>query len=285
MSSRLFATSALLAVLSVPAFAADVPEKKAPAAPAPAAVASPWDAAFGVAVRTDYNFRGISQTDRSPGVTGYVEGRYNDFFYAGVAASSVDLPTSPFAEVDLTAGIRPTLGPVNFDLGGIYYLYPDEKRHFYKNGYFTTKNTDFYEVAGKAAYTWNEKVTVGGNVFYSPSWLNSGADATYISGTLKVALPYDLSASGEFGHYFIGKSNKTLGNFNYPDYNYWNAGLTYTYKAASLDLRYHDTDLKKNKCMALTTDPSGVTTGRSKWCGAAFIATLAIDFTYSGLTK
>ena len=62
---------------------------------------------------SDYNFRGISQSNRGPSVTAYSETRYtvnpNFQFYAGSQYWAVTLPTSPTAEVDLYGGIRPTI--------------------------------------------------------------------------------------------------------------------------------------------------------------------------------
>ncbi len=44
---------------------------------------------------TDYNFRGISQTDRKPAIQGGVELQiYDNLFYLGVWGSNVDLATS-----------------------------------------------------------------------------------------------------------------------------------------------------------------------------------------------
>jgi uncharacterized protein (TIGR02001 family) len=282
MSGRLLAACTVLLALAAPAYASDLPSKKKAAPPPPPPAVSPWDFAFGGKAQSDYNFRGISQTDRKPGVMGYGEVRYDNFYYAGVAAYSVDLPTKPLAEVDVTAGIRPTLGPVSFDLGGIYYYYPREDRP--NTGYVS--NSDFFELAAKASYVWNEKVTFGANAFYTWNWLGTGADGTYISGTLKVALPYNLSASGEVGRYFLGTQTKpaSVNPTRLADYTYWNAGLTYTWKQVSLDARYHGTDLTKANCYTLTGDP-GAVNNRSKWCGDAFIATLAVDFVYSDLKK
>jgi uncharacterized protein (TIGR02001 family) len=280
MSGRLFAACALLAAVAVPAHAADAPGKKKTAPPAPVPVVSPWDFAFGAKLQSDYNFRGISQTDKKPGVMGYGEVRYDNFAYAGLAGYSVDLPTKPFAEVDLTAGIRPTLGPISFDLGGIYYLYPSES----PISGTTVSNSDFFEFAGKASYTWNETVTLGGNAFYTWNWLGTGADATYVSAVAKVALPAGFAVSGEFGRYFIGTQTKPV-RTQLESYNYWNAGLSYTWKQVTLDARYHGTDLKKSECYTLTGDPAGAASGRSKWCGDAFIATLGVDFVYSDLKK
>jgi hypothetical protein len=99
-----------------------------------------------------------------------------------------------------------------------------------------------------------------------------------------------LAVSGEFGRQFLGTSKAYVGGGNpvkYPDYNTWNAGITYTYKQASLDLRYSGTDLSKTECGTITSDPKGLTSGsgRSKWCGNTFLATLAVDFVYSELKK
>jgi hypothetical protein len=51
------------AFLSSAAIAADVLVKKGPAA-APAPATPLWDLAFGAAVMSDYNFRGVSQSNR-----------------------------------------------------------------------------------------------------------------------------------------------------------------------------------------------------------------------------
>ena len=46
-------------------------------APPAAPVTPVWDVAFGGAIMTDYNFRGISQSDRRPSETAYIEPRFN----------------------------------------------------------------------------------------------------------------------------------------------------------------------------------------------------------------
>ena len=97
------------------------------------AAVSPWDWAFGGALMSDYNFRGISQSNRGPSVTAYSEGRYNvnPSFQLYLASQywAVTLPTNPTAEVDVFGGVRFTAGPVALDIGGMYYWYPREKQH------------------------------------------------------------------------------------------------------------------------------------------------------------
>ena len=287
------AAGALL-VSSLPqrVWAADLATRKQlpPEVTAPSA-SMPIDFVFGARLQSDYNFRGISQSDKqiSPQAYGEVQ-LLDNFLYAGVAAYRVDLPTRPSAEIDLTAGIRPKFGPFTFDLGVIFYYYPNERRLFDPTftTFFTPGNTDYLELAGKVSYTYRDALTLGANVFHAYDWLGSGAPATYVSGTAKytvpenfiTGLPAGFAVSGELARYFLGTTSPQLGSVALPDYTYGNIGVSYTYQNVTLDLRYHDTDLTKAQCFTLTTDPQALFNGsnRSGWCDATFIGTLSFDF-------
>ena len=217
---------------------------------------------------------------------------YDNLFYVGVYGSSVDLTTRPDAEIDFYGGIRPKFGDLAFDLGIMQYYYPSEKQFIDVAGaYWTPKNTDYTEVYGKVSYTFAGSLTLGANVFYAWDWLGTGASGTYASVTAKYALPFleGLSVSGELGHYWLGTTNLAIWSTNpptnLPDYTYWNAGVSYSWKNLTADIRYHDTTLSKTECFALTADPRGITSGsgRSKWCGAAVIGTLSFDITASSV--
>src|SRR4051794_28427645 len=194
--------SALAAVvLSVsPGLAADMPIKALKAPPPPE---SPWDWAFGGALLSDYNFRGISQSNRGPSTTFYSETRYNVNamwqLYAGSQYWAVTLPTNPTCECDLYGGIRPTLGPLALDFGFIYYWYPRERGHAslipgtiapgylfpgYPNGNNTYNDTDYWEVYAKGVWeVVKDKFWLGFNEYYSPNWLKTGAYGNFASGT------------------------------------------------------------------------------------------------------
>lgn len=282
-----------LAAFAGAAQAADLPSRKdAPVAPIPPSIT--WiDVAVSIKGMTDYNFRGISQTDRKPAIQGGAELQiYDNMFYLGVYASNVDLATRPDAEIDFYGGFRPKFGNLTVDIGVWQYYYPGEKQLIVPAGVFwTPKNTDFTEVYGKLSYTFAESLTVGANLFYAWDWLGTGAHGTYGSVTAKYALPFleGLSISGELGRYWLGTTNlaiwSTVPPTNLPDYTYWNAGISYTWKNITADVRYHDTDLSKADCFLLTTDPRGINNGtlRSKWCGATVVGTLSFDITASSL--
>src|SRR5947209_3033643 len=296
------ATFAALTLLSASAFAADI-VTKAPKK-VEAALTSCFDLAVGGGLQSDYNFRGISQSDRGPDVFGYVEPRCNvtkDIqLYAGLWGWSTKLPTTPTGEFDIYGGIRLTFGQFAFDFGGIYYWYPNETQLFYANptltavsptnfgfGAFTVRDTDFWEVYGKLTWTPVDWLAIGPYVYYSPNWLQTGARATYAGGTVKATMPtkwfpadWGAYVSGEAAHYWIGTLTAFGPPFiDLPDYTYWNIGAGVTYKIFTFDLRYHDTDLTRQNCFLLTGDPSGVATAQSKWCGATVIAKFSFDLT------
>jgi uncharacterized protein (TIGR02001 family) len=282
-----------LAVVAGSAAAADLPRTKQlpPVAVEPAPESKLIDFAFGARIATDYNFRGISQSDRSWSPQAYGELQlFDNFLYAGIAAYRVDLPTDPDAEVDLTVGIRPKWGPLTFDLGIIRYWYPGERQFFFPAGVILTpKDTDFTELAAKVSWAVDSSWTLGAGVFHTWDWLGSGAPGTYANATLKYLFPETFlpgfAISGELGYYSLGRVDAYLGGLNLKDYTYWNAGVSYTWKNITIDARYHDTDLSRSECFLNTTDPSGVFSGsgRSKWCDAAFVGTLSFDITASQL--
>ena len=264
-----------LALTGGVASAADLGKKKAPA-PAPVVV-SPWDFTVGGGLTSNYIFRGISQSNNGPSVNANAELRYtfSDTWaaYVGTAGSSIKLTDqvpSPSMELDLMGGVRATFGAFSADLGGIAYVYPAATT---PNAIFPT-NPTFYEGYAQLGYTITETISVGGNAYYSPSFLDTGANATYVSATAKWTLPMDFALSGEFGRQYFGTTDSVHGGYALPDYNYWNAGLSYSYKFATLDLRYHATDLNKTEC-SLITGPTGNLSNQSKYCGAAVVGTIS----------
>jgi hypothetical protein len=319
---------ALLIASSASAIADGTPslKDKPVAAPTP-----DWDIAFGGYVASDYMFRGISQSAHWPSGSAYTELRYNVQptvqLYSGISIESIDYPNRAASETDFYFGVRPTFDKFALDFGGWYYWYPggrlfDGSGPIGPNPNCTNgvkiatalapagacniyeADLSFWEVYAKATYAFTDTFTLGGNVFYDPSWLNEGADGTYASVTAKYVLPgawfpsKDIGAflSGEFGHYWFGRTNSFYGTPAFPDgiqlpeYNTWNVGLSFTYKVFTLDLRYVDTDLSKSNCNVLTADhtatfssgnvttinPSGL---GSNWCGATFVAKLSFDAT------
>src|ERR1017187_9407863 len=321
MKKVVLSVVAALALSAAPAFAADMPVK---AAPAPAAAPSPWDIAFGSALMSDYVFRGITQSNHKPSVAAYFEPRYNitkDIqLYVGVSGESISFANRAAAEIDFYGGARWTIGPVVLDGGFWYYYYPGGQcfntvppgspdcatQGLLPNLNAIKGDMSFWEVYFKPTWNVNDSLAIGGNFYYTPSMMNSGAPGTYVSGTAKYTapanmLPNGLGAyiSGEFGRQWLGTTDAFYGNtlfpagIKYADYDTWNVGVGFTYKVFTLDLRYSDTNLSKADCNAYTSDytaagttainPINLGGQSSNWCGATFIAKLSADLTLGSL--
>ena len=146
---------------------------------------------------SDYNFRGISQSNRGPSVTAYSETRYNvnsNFqLYLATQYWAVTLPTNPTAEVDIFGGVRLTHRARSPSIsaactttirasgshapvpGAAVPALPERQRD-------ADNDTDFWEVYGKLAWeVVKDKFAVGANVYYSPIWLNTGASGLFAS--------------------------------------------------------------------------------------------------------
>ncbi len=274
--------AALAVSAAMPAFAADMPVKayKAPA-PAP----SPWDIAFGTAFTTDYVFRGISQSNKTPAVQGYFELDYTASpwltLYAGVWGSSL---YSGFAsaELDPNAGARFSFGKFGLDVGALYYGYPGPGATAPVSA---STSISFWEFYAKPSFKVTDWLTVGGVFAYSDNGFNSGTSETYYAGNASVALPWVLpmgvtsSLSGEIGRQTFGGPLKTVALF--ADYTTWNVGIAFNYKAMTLDLRYSDTDAPTTAGQC-TSAPSGGAAG-SNICKETFFATLKFDTTLGSI--
>lgn len=273
---KIFGAGAALALMAGTAFAADVPVKAYYKAP-PAVVAPVWDVAVGAWVASDYNFRGVSQSNRHASAGAYFELQLNTGIgqiYTGVAGNAINLNTG--TEMDFYAGIRNTWGKFGLDVGYWYYWYPKEQPAF---------DTDFWEIYAKASYAVTDAFTLGASIYYTPDLLHlghlAGSDVSgvYVEATAKYVLPFSTStAYGPLGSYVSGAVGywdiKNANNFFGTDvsYVYWNAGLAFTLSALTLDLRYHDTNLSPAECVAFTGFANS-----SRWCSGAFVAKLSFD--------
>ena len=121
-----------------------------------------------------------------------------------------------------------------------------------------------------------------------------------------------MTISGDGGYWALGTSDNFYcttgfpgavgtscagaypGGVPYQSYWTWDAGVSFTYKAFTLDLRYYDTNLTKAQCNVFTSDhtstfntsnitnlnPGGL---GSNWCDAAFVAKLSFATNLSNI--
>lgn len=191
-----------------------------------AAMAEELKLSYNVGVASDYVFRGVSQTQEDPQIFGGVDLTYG-LGYAGVWASNVDFGADdPSAEIDLYAGVKPTIGDTSLDLGVLYYGYVDDKG-------LTPGSYSYVELKAAASRAVGP-ATVGAVVYYSPEFPGKTGNAVYYEVNGSMPVMEKLSVSAALGHQEIDKAG---------DYSTWNIGATYAItENLGLDLRYHDTD-------------------------------------------
>lgn len=185
----------------------------------------PLGLTFNVGAATDYVFRGFSQTDEDPQIFGGADISFAGIGYGGVWASNVDFGDSTDAEIDAYVGVKPTLGPVTFDLGVIYYGYINDGNDW-----------DYWEfkLAGSVPAG---PGTVGAAVYYTPDATGpSNTDGWYYELNGAVTIPdTKLSLSGALGRQTFDR--------DYTDYTVWNVGVGYAINdTLGVDVRYWGTD-------------------------------------------
>lgn len=240
---------------------------------------------------TDYIFRGISQNAGRPTPQGGVDITYG-IFYAGAWGSGVNFGDNPQpdgravagTEVDIYAGIKPVWGPVTFDLGVIYYWYPEQNAHGPKFGQFRDNN--YVEAKLGASMQPITNLTTGINVFLSPQYTSGQGFTQTVEGTIAYELPkiHQIvpTIGGTLGGVF-GDASDVKDPFVFANgkdsYLYWNSGITFGLDKLSLDLRYWDTNIPDSGRLVGKGFCSGnVGSGEILYCDSRFVGTVKVTF-------
>lgn len=200
---------------------------------------------YNASLTSDYRYRGLSQTRLDPALQGgvdYVHGPTG--LYVGTWLSTIkwteDLGGDGNIEWDLYAGKRGQLTEsVSYDVGGLYYYYPD-------NSLDPSANT--FELYGKLGF--------------GPAYVKYSHSTTNLFGTAdsKRSGYLDLGADLDVGNGFllnlhIGRQRvKNNSAFSYTDYK---VGVTKDFGVASMSLAW----IKANTDGYLS--PEGKNLGRS----------------------
>ena len=166
-----------------------------------------WTTSARVALSSDYVWRGISQTDSEPAISGSFDVGHSSGAYAGVWASNVDIDDDTSIEIDYYAGFIGEFGEsgVFYDVGGTYYNYPDQS------------DLDFFEFYGSVGYSF---LTAG--LSYTQDLFGTEAqddlyyslDAAYDVGSISLAAGvgyYDFDSGDDYTNYHIGASTELAG--------------------------------------------------------------------------
>ena len=204
------------------------------------------------ALTTDYVFRGISQSAEGAAVQGGFDATCG-IFYAGVWASSIDFGVLPVGgsdqvvgtiEIDTYAGVKFTTGKIAWDVGVIYYGYPNQASAL-------AAKLDYVELKVSASGEIWKGGTLGGTVFFSPDYTLETGNVWTLEGAFSQTLPTIFGRitptfSALVGYQKAEDADYKLANIanGKDNYVYWNAGINFGLdKNWSLDVRYWDTNI------------------------------------------
>ena len=175
-----------------------------------------------VAFSSEYIWRGISQTDGDPAISGSLDYAHASGFYAGVWGSNVDYGDDASAEFDAYLGYANEFGEtgIGYDVGVLRYMFPGE-------------DYNFNEVYGSLSYS-----IFSAGVAYSSDTLGSGEDGYYYFIDAGYELPMGLNLYGGFGVYDADENT-----FGVEDsYSHYWVGVSKDIAGFTLDLSYQDAD-------------------------------------------
>ena len=149
---------------------------------------SAFDVVGGIAVVSDYRFRGVSLTDKDFAVQPTITLKHESGFYVGAWGSNLAANPGDDLEVDVYAGFAGG-DVVTYDIGATYYLYPG------------LSNTNYIELTGKLGTTVGP-ATVGAVVAYVPSQSSTfNTDNIYIGSNVAIGVPNTpFTVTGTLGY-------------------------------------------------------------------------------------
>ncbi len=222
--------------------------------------------AYNVGVATEYRYRGISQSQKDPALSGGVDVTHNPTgFYAGAWASTIKWTKatevngtagSGNLEIDVYAGKRGEIvKDVSYDLGTLVYLYPNNK---------------LGNVSGYAdATTWE----IYGQVGYGPAYFKYSYALTNLFGNANSKGSYYLDAGinqpiADGLTFNLHAGRQVIENAVNGSYNDWKVGLTKDFGFVVGSIAYIGTDANET-----------FYTLKNKFNGKeAFVATLVKNF-------
>lgn len=191
-------------------------------------LASAGDIEANVALSTDYVFRGFSQTNEDPAISGGFDYSFDNGFSVGTWASNVNFGegTNTSTELDFYAGYGFEVSEgVTVDLAYIYFAYPGE-----------TDGFNYSEFVASVSFS---ALSLG--LVYSPDYFGSDDSAIILNADYSVGLAENLGLDLHIGYSDVDADDFfDAGESSYIDYS---AALTTSAAGVDFALTYYGTDL------------------------------------------
>lgn len=181
-----------------------------------------------VELGSDYVWRGYSQTDNEPALSGSFDYQHASGFYAGAWASNVDFAINndqAHIEMDVYAGYAGELSDtgISYDLGVLRYIYPG------------TDGGNWNEIYGSLSYSF---FSLG--VAHSDDVYNSNERGTYYSIGFEYPMLAGIKFETTFGYYDYDRD--VFGRGNPDSAKDMNIGINKDLAGFNVSLNYINSD-------------------------------------------
>lgn len=182
-----------------------------------------------VAATSNYLWRGVTQTDDAAAISGGIDYADDSGFYAGTWVSNVDFGDDASYELDFYLGFSGEISEdVGFDVGYIYYAYPDSAEMDSSNEY------NFGEIYGSLSYSY---FSVTANYGVNNDDGAEFADSSlYLSGDAEFEVADGLTLALHVGSYDFDKDNGE----DYVDYGISLSKEGFTFGLSDTDMDNDD---------------------------------------------
>ena len=148
-----------------------------------------------VAVTNNYLWRGLEQTNGKSAISGGIDYASDSGFYAGTWVSNADWAPEMSYELDFYGGFAGEINGLGYDLGVIYYAYPDSR-----------DDVDFSEISASLSYS----VFSLSYAVLAEAEGADFADDSYISGDVSFELASEIGLTLHIGtgtdEFYAGES-------------------------------------------------------------------------------
>lgn len=182
-----------------------------------------------VAATSNYLWRGVTQTNDAAAISGGIDYADDSGFYAGTWISNVDFGDDASYELDFYLGFSGEISKdVGYDVGYIYYAYPDSAESVSTNEY------DFGEVYGSLSYSYfSVTASYGVNNDDGAKFADS---SLYLSGDAEFEVADGLTLALHVGNYDYDKDN----GVDYVDYGVSLSKDGFTFGLSDTDMENDD---------------------------------------------
>jgi uncharacterized protein (TIGR02001 family) len=189
-----------------------------------------------VAMTSNYLWRGLEQTNGAAAISGGIDYAADSGFYVGTWASNADWADGMTYELDFYGGFGGNISEtVSYDLGFIYYAYPDE----------TSGDADFSEIYASLSF---DALTIGVAVLTDGEGGDAG-DTIYASADYAFSLANEAEIALHIGSY----SGDWLAEDSI-DYGISLSKSGFTFGASATDLDGAAGDMKVHVSYAIDID-------------------------------